>query len=93
MSSISAIVSSLLAIAAIWARHVTRAACGGPPEPLAFPITDFQVDPAVSDSFMKGLQAMIGTPQQKVATVAVGFLKTLTTARRQTTYADKPFFQ
>lgn len=35
-------------------------------EPLSFPIKDVQVDPNVTNSFIKGIPAQIGNPPQDV---------------------------
>jgi hypothetical protein len=55
-------------LAIISADHVLGQAssCGSHPPPLAFPITDVQVDPAVPNSLMRGVAARIGTPAQNI---------------------------
>jgi hypothetical protein len=45
-------------VLAVWASSVLAQECG----PVAFPITDVRADPAVANSFMRGIPAKIGTP-------------------------------
>ncbi|KAH6848028.1 aspartic peptidase domain-containing protein [Chaetomium sp. MPI-CAGE-AT-0009] len=53
-------------IIALWAGQSLAAECPEPPSPLAFPITDAQVDPRVPGSLLRGIPVNIGTPPQKL---------------------------
>ncbi|KAL2131438.1 hypothetical protein VTI74DRAFT_5107 [Chaetomium olivicolor] len=53
-------------VIAIWAVCTLGKTC---PIPLALPITDVQVDPAIPDSIMRGIPARIGTPAQNIVMV------------------------
>ncbi|KAK4044744.1 hypothetical protein C8A01DRAFT_42646 [Parachaetomium inaequale] len=56
---------------AAWAGPALAATCVSDPPPssalpFAVPITDTQVDPGITDSFMRGIPASIGTPPQTI---------------------------
>ena len=46
--------------------HSRALASSCEPQPFAVPIKDVQVDASITDSFMRGIPATIGTPEQNI---------------------------